>query len=223
MTTSLSLGTIIRYSWLIALLAIIPGVAVYLVTSSMPKEYAAEARLLVGSLTATDLQEQLGYEKLAQVYAALVTTPLVLDPVALALEGDASAAELADRVSATTPVDQSVLIITATGATPAEAGSFASAVAESVVELATPEQPNGLAAAAQPVAPLAQVIQPASADDEPSAPSVLFDTLIATVVGLGLGLLLAMLLATRAESRRREPEPELFPDPRAYPAGPYPR
>jgi capsular polysaccharide biosynthesis protein len=223
LTLSLSLRTLIRYSWMIALFAIIPGAAVYAVTSSMPKEYASDARILVGSLTAADLQEQLGYQQLARMYASLVSTPLVLEPAAVALGSEESAAALSERVEAFAPVDESILVITGTGRTPAAAASLTEAVAASVIEVATPERPTGLAAAAEPVEPLALLIQPAVEVDEPAAPNVLFDTLIATVVGLGLGLLLAMLLAARAEGRRQAPEPEPLTQRQPQPAGPYPR
>src|SRR5262245_739938 len=141
MTLSLSLGTFIRYSWLIALFAILPGIAAFLVTSSLPKEYASRSQILIGSLTATDLQEHLGYQQLARVYASLATTPFVLDPVAEALDTGESAEELAERVTASTVVDENLVIVESTGSTPAAAASLSQAVTDSIVAVATPEQP----------------------------------------------------------------------------------
>jgi capsular polysaccharide biosynthesis protein len=185
-------------------------------------------------LTTTDLQEQLGYQQLARVYASLATTALVLDPVVEALDTDESVEELARRVAASTLVDENLVVIEGTGSTPAAAASLAQAVTDSIVALATPEeavQPAGTAAptgtapagtAAAPVGSLALVIQPAVEDEDPSAPSILFDTLIVAAVGLGLGVIVTMLLTARTQGRREE-EWSTLPDSRAYPTGPYSR
>jgi capsular polysaccharide biosynthesis protein len=212
------LKTTLKYSWPIVIFGAVAGGLAYLVSSQMPKVYESEARVLVGSLTEPDLQQQMGYQQLARTYASLVGTPIVLGDVVAATDVDDEIEEVAKRVSASTAADESIVRIVASAASPGEAQALAAAVAERFVQLGTP---GSLGASAVGAESLARVIQPPVANDVAASPRVTFNAAIAAGVGLALGVLVALLVSMRYDAPRKPVEPA-WPEPLGYPASPGP-
>jgi capsular polysaccharide biosynthesis protein len=178
---------------LIALLALGSAAAAFLVSSSLPREYESESRVLVGSLTESSIEQLQANQQNAATYAELARTPRVLTPVAEQLGLDEDPTALAARIDVRAPVGQAIVRIVAHGPSPLAAQQLADGVAAGIVLLATPEGDT---------TSIASIIQPALLPDGPSSPRLLLNTLVAAFAGLGLGLGLALLFpAGQAEGR----------------------
>jgi capsular polysaccharide biosynthesis protein len=178
---------------LIVLLALGSAAAAFLVSSSLPREYESESRVLVGSLTESSIEQLQANQQNAATYADLARTPRVLLPVADELGLNEDPAAIAARIDVRAPVGQAIVRIVAHGPSPLAAQQLADAVAAGIVLLATPDGET---------ISIASIIQPALLPDGPSSPRVLLNTLIAAIAGLGLGLGLALLFpAGRMEER----------------------
>ena len=180
-----------------AIAAVAAGVVAFLVSQALPKGYDAEARVLVGSLTATSTDELDAYHRLSQTYAELANSSLLLTRVIdrLGLPGDA--ARLASRVDARA-TSQGIVVIAATAATPDEASQIANMIASEVLLLATPTGK---------VTSLAEIIQPATPPDRAASPNVLINTLVAAALGLALGAAAGLALARRQAPMSSATEP----------------
>lgn len=187
------IGIVARWSWLILLLGAITGGVAFVVSQQQPRQYTAEAIVLVGSLTQTDLQQQLAYQQLAQTYATVALTTPVLDRVRSTLDLEDDVDDVRTRLVVSTDPDGALVVTKATAADPAGAASLANAVAAEVVGFAGPVAGTTLRA---------EVIQPAVEPSEPSSPNVLLNTVIAAAIGLVIGLGLAMALTEWRQSRR---------------------
>ena len=179
-----------RWAILIVAASVTAAVAAFLVSASLPKQYTSEARVLVGTLTASTYDQQLAYQQLAQTYAEVATTTPVLSRVSDQL-GLGDPTNLATRLDVRAPLGQSIVRISATGRSGGDAMQLANAVAEQITTLSRP------AAGGSGVA---SVIQPALVPEAPSAPLLLLNTLVAAALGLALGFGLALLLATQVQS-----------------------
>jgi tyrosine-protein kinase len=181
---------------LILLMAVVAGVAAYVVSSLLPKQYTSEARVLVGSLVDSNYDQLLAYGQLAQTYAQLATTTPVLVAVGDELGLDESPEDLAARVDVRTPTGLSIIRIEATAPSAPAAAALANSVATQITVLAkqTPPASGSLATIVQSAEP------PASA----SAPRILLNTIVAVALGLGLGILVALIPSYRRSSAAAE-------------------
>ncbi len=214
MDTSSTLKSILKYSWLIVLFGVVTGGLAYVVSNTLPKEYESESRVLVGSLTEPDLQRILGYKELAQVYASLATSPVVLEGVSATIDSELPLDELAEQVTSLALVDQAIIRIVGTAATAEQAAALANAVADQIVELARPA----------PLGPsLARVIEPAVVPDAPSSPTVIFNAAVAALLGMAIGTFVALLIAARFDARAKQPARPPQEGQMGYPSGPYSR
>lgn len=148
--------------------------------------------------TAGELSQGASYaERQVQSYVQVVETASVLQPVIEELDVDLSVTELADDVSATSPNSTSLIDISASSGTPAEAADLANAVAASlvvVVDELAPKNSNGVGLVS------ASIIDPAAAPTSPSAPKPITNLALATILGMLFGLgqaLLRSVLDTR--------------------------
>lgn len=178
---------LLRWSWLIVLLAATAGGVAFYVSQVLPKQYDSEAKVLVGSLTDANYDQLLAYQQLAQTYAGIATTTPVLTRVIGQL-GLTDATLLASRIDVVAPTGQSFVTIVVTAASPLEASQLANGVANEITALALPavDQPS-----------LATVVQPAIPPDQPSSPRVLLNTAVAAALGFCLGVGIALLLGGR--------------------------
>ena len=168
-----------------AIAAVVAGGVAFVLSQALPKAYDAEARVLVGSLTATSTDELDAYHRLAQTYAELANSSPLLARVIGQLGLSDDPAGLSSRVDARA-TSQGIVVIAATAASPDEATQIANSIAAQVLLLATPSGK---------LTSLAEVIQPATPPDHQSSPNVLINTLVAASLGLALGLAAAWALA----------------------------
>lgn len=190
---------IIRTSWIviIAVTLVALGAAVaYSVVK--PPVYAASAKVFVSvqnNDTVTDLVQGNAFsQSKVKTYAELVTTPAVLAPVIEALGLDASVTNIAERVTATVPLDTTLIQIDATAADPGEAADIANAASQSLAaavdELETPQSDGGVSPVR--ITQVTEALVPESA----VSPNIPLNLALGFLVGLALGLGIAVLRET---------------------------
>jgi non-specific protein-tyrosine kinase len=125
-----------RWVLLIIVGTALAGITAFVVSTSQPKVYEAEATMIVGqSLTAVnpDSNQLLVSQRLSSTYAELALTPPVLDRVIKSLGLTVSAESLAEDVSVEAHRDSTLLSITAAGATAEEAAAIANELAKELI------------------------------------------------------------------------------------------
>lgn len=196
MDATLSSSEIRTKVGLVVLLTLVAAGAAFLVSSMLPKSYTAESKVLVGSLTDSNIDQLMGFGQLAQTYAQLATTTPLLAAVIDDLDLTVTTVELARDLNVRTPVGLSIIQIEASAPTAAGATALADAVAEQITELSRQPAPT--------VGNLATIVQPAQVPASPSSPRILLNTLVAAALGFGLGLLIALIPVYRRSSRTEQ-------------------
>lgn len=196
MNPAISPRAILRWSWLLVLATAVGAASAYGLSALMPEQYEAESVVLVGSLTVTDPDEQFGYRQLADTYAGLVPTPLILDDVIVSLGLDERASDLSKRVTASTPGGRNIIGVRARAASAEDAAGLAQSVATRLVEVSAGTAADGEG--------LAVIIESAEVPPSPSAPSMTLNVMVGAALGLMAGLLMVYL----ALGRRAVPVPD---------------
>ncbi|MBD8079771.1 polysaccharide biosynthesis tyrosine autokinase [Cellulosimicrobium arenosum] len=196
---------IIVKRWPVAVVVALTGVLLAgAVSLAATPTYSARSQVYVsvqGSDSTTDLLQGSNFTvRQVKSYTELVSTPRVLDPVIEELGLADDAASLAERVGAESPLDTSLINVTATDESPRLAADVANAVAGSladvVAELETPA-----AGGDSPVQ--ISTVRTATVPQSPSSPNLRLNLALGLVVGLALGIGLAVLrelLDTRIRS-----------------------
>lgn len=156
-------------------------------------EYSAEAELFVsavGSDSTSDLAQGSNYsQQQARNYSIVATRQIVLDPVITALGLKTTVGELRSRVSASVPLNTSLISIAVTDSSPGRAAATANAVATSLVNTVirlVPKRSDG-------TTPLRlESVQGATTPASPSAPIPSIALALGLLGGLlaGLGYIL---------------------------------
>src|SRR5215208_4960899 len=180
---------ILRRRWLsIVIITLLTLASVSAATLMTPKAYTATTRLLfavAGDSLSSLAQGSSFVEKQMASYAEVATSPRVLDQVVDQLGLDTTAAELADSIEATVPVDTVIIEVAVTDPDPRQAARIANAVGTELAKAAgelTPSREDGSEAVRATTIAVAQV--PTS----PSSPNI--------PRNLGVGLILGLLLGT---------------------------
>lgn len=187
--------TALRHKWkqivVFVLLGVIAGSAYVLVT---PREYSASTELFVGidsSASAADLAQGGTYsQQQARNYANVADTQIVLEPVIDALGLDATVASLGRRVSATVPLNTSLITIEVTDQSPQRAAATANAVTTSLanrVQKLVPANTDGT------VPVKLETVQSATVPSRPSSPNIPVAIVVGALVGLLIGAAFAIL------------------------------
>lgn len=197
--------TILRKRWLsILLITLVATGAAVGVTLTMTPQYQATTQLYVsvqGQASTSDLLQGANYSR-QQVtsYVQFVTSPKVLGPVIDSMGLAERAETLARDVSATSPLNSSLINITVTDPSPALAAAKANAIGQQfrdfVGTLETP--PSGGDSTVK-----VSVVRDAAAPEAPSSPKLKLNVPLGLLVGLALGVGLAVLrevLDTRVRS-----------------------
>ncbi|GAB2504762.1 polysaccharide biosynthesis tyrosine autokinase [Promicromonospora xylanilytica] len=161
-----------------------------------PPTYTATAKVYVslntGESTSDLLQGSTYVKNLIESYAALTDMPVVLDPVADDLGQGATGRELAEAVSADSPLNTSIIEISVVDGAADRAAQIADAVAQqlsdTVVDL-SPATPTG----GQSIA--VTVVSPAEVPQYPSAPRTRLLTAAGGAAGLALSIAIVLLWA----------------------------
>ncbi|QAY74721.1 polysaccharide biosynthesis tyrosine autokinase [Agromyces protaetiae] len=212
---------VLRQNWVLIVLLTLVGVAAASAYSLVqtPK-YSSSAKVFVstsGGASVSELQQGNTFtQQRVKTYADLATTAIVLLPVINSLGLDTTSEELAPHVTATAPLDTSLIEISVTDEDPAQAAKIATAVSESltnVVEsIETTNRPAGDdGAASTPTSPVRlTLVQHAAVPQAPVSPNVPLNIALGALVGLALGVGLAVLRATLDTRIRNERDVELI-------------
>ncbi|GAA3886975.1 polysaccharide biosynthesis tyrosine autokinase [Leifsonia kafniensis] len=181
---------LVRSRWIVivtfALLGVIAASAYVLTTKP---EFTAQTELFVatvGSDNTSELAQGSNYsQQQARNYSVVATRQIVLDPVITALGLDTTSAELSQRVTASVPLNTSLISIAVTDTSPSRAAATANAVATSLVNTVVrlvPKRTDGTS----PVR--LEAIQNATVPSIPSAPNSRIAILLGLLGGLVLGI-----------------------------------
>lgn len=187
-------GQVLRWRLLIALVA--AGAAVGLLVAAVtPAMYTATARSLVATRSTSsvsDLQQGVPFaQQVGRSYAAIATTPSVLDGVIQDLHLATTPDALARRVRAGVAPDSVVLDIAVSDPSPARAARIANAVQGRLGAVA--DSPGSSTTDRSELTS----IEPAVAPRAPSSPSPSVDLLVGALGGAAVALLVALLRAIR--------------------------
>lgn len=180
----------------IAIGVLISAGLVYTVSTTLPRSYVAEARLVVEAglgLAGSGTDDMLAAPLVGQTYAVMATTrPVLLDVIkraGLAYDPVVLQQHIVVAASLNTPI----MTITMTDPDPAVAAAGANAMAEALVEIATDRSVVGA-----PPTQLLKLVEPATPPTDYSAPRPLFNTFLsASAILVALLLLLATVVYLR--------------------------
>lgn len=186
---------VLRQRWLTIGVATLVTVAVAAGwTLLMTPQYTSSTRLFFavqGSESVTDLAQGSTFtEKQMASYAQVARSPLVLDPVAEALDSSGGGQSLSESLQVTVAPDTTILVISATDEDPVFARDLANAVANqlaSTVGELSPERPDGTEAVR------ATMLSEARVADAPSAPNKTRNLALGLLLGVLLGVGIALL------------------------------
>lgn len=197
---------LLRRNWVMIVAATLAGVLGGGAFTILTKPtYTAEAQLFVAIQSSGSLQElQQGNtfsQARVQSYVKTVDSPVVLQPTIDALGLSTTAAELAERVQATTDLNTVLINISVDDTSPVQAAAIAQSVADSLIKAVdTLEKPK--TGGSSPVS--LSVITPAQAPSDPSAPNTKLNLVLGFLVGLTLGAAAALLRTTMDTRIRSE-------------------
>jgi capsular exopolysaccharide synthesis family protein len=206
---------VLRKGWLLILVFVIVGVGLAAAYSlAKTPTYTANSQVFVSTQTggnANDLVQGQDYsQQRITSYAGLVTTPAVLQPVIVGLHLDKTPQQLAKQVSASAPLNTTLLQITAKSADPKQAADIANATAES---LTTVVQSLETTDADNHVSPVKlSRVQDAVVPLAPSSPNVRLNIALGLLVGLAIGIGVAVLRQTLDTRIRSEHDVEAITD-----------
>ncbi len=209
---------ILQKSWVLIVMLTLVGVAAAATFSLMqtPK-FSSSAKVFVstsGSTTANELQQGNNFtQQRVKTYADLATTPIVLLPVIAKLELDRTSEQLGAEVTATAPLDTTLIDITVVDADPALAAEIATGVSESLTEVVQSietTQATDESAASSPVR--LTLVQHAAVPQRPVSPNVPLNVALGALVGLALGVGISVLRETLDTRIRNERDVEAVTD-----------
>lgn len=125
---------------LLVVSVLLAAIAAFVVSSLQPKSYEAKATLIVGqalSAVSTDYNQLLVSQRLSKTYASIATKRPILDNVIEQLSLNVTAEELAQRVQADVPLDNTLFTISARDGDPVGASAIANALAEQLIAMSS--------------------------------------------------------------------------------------
>ena len=205
---------VLRKNWLVIVLATILGLgaaAGYSFTRT--PMYEASSTVFVSTQAGGTVQELQQGSSFTQsrmtTYANLVTTPVVMNPVIAELGLDASAALLAQAVTATNATNTQLITITVSDADPVRAADIANALGASLTETVERlETPTG-----SPTSPVRlSRVRDALPPHVPASPNIPLNLALGGLVGLALGVGAAVLRSVLDTRIRTPRDVELVTD-----------
>lgn len=190
---------VLRKGWIWILVLVLIGVGAAAAYSLLKSPtYTAESKVFVstqsGGSTSDLLQGNTYTQDRVTSYANLVGTPAVLLPVIAGLHLDVSASDLAKQISASSPLNTTLLQIDANAGTGKEAADLANATAQSLTNVVKQLETTDADGGVSPVQ-LSRV-QDATVPLAPSSPKVPLNLALGFLVGLALGVAVAVLRET---------------------------
>lgn len=190
--------------WRPAAALIIAGIGLSaLISLVVPPTYEASTQLYVrtaGSGSISDLNQGGAFaQNIVSTYATVATTQAVLGPVKERLRLPVSIESLTTQITASAPLDQTLINISVRDSSPGQAARIANAVASSLQTWVTKTEDSGDAAAA---AVSVSITQPASVPIKAAAPSLRTNMLIGGLIGL-IAAVGAIVFLERVDTRVR--------------------
>jgi capsular exopolysaccharide synthesis family protein len=199
---------VLRKQWILIVALTLVGVIVAAAYSLLATpQYEASAKVFVSTQASdnvADLVQGNSFtQQRVQTYADLVNTPVVLAPVAAKLGLRMTPEQLSTRVSASSPVNTTIIDITAISTKATESAWIANQTAASLSKtVQSLETPNGKGS----VSPVKLTrVQIANVPDSPSSPRLWFNVLLGAIIGLVVGGGIALMretLDTRVRNER---------------------
>ncbi|MCI4658232.1 polysaccharide biosynthesis tyrosine autokinase [Cryobacterium zhongshanensis] len=206
---------VLRKSWVLIVLLLLVGLAaaaMYSLTTT--PQYSASSKVFVSTQGGGTSQElaQGNTFTVARVktYADLVATPIVLLPVIGSLGLNMTSVDLAKQVTASAPLDTSIIEIIVLDTDPVRAADIANAASQSLTAVVQSIETPDAANAVSPVK-LTRA-QEATVPDKPVSPNVLLNIALGGLIGLALGIGLAVLRETMETRIRNERDVEQVTD-----------
>ncbi len=187
---------ILRKSWVLIVVLTLASVAAAAAFSLLQQpSYSATSKVFVStqsSGTTSELAQGNNFSvQRVKTYVDLMATPLVLSPVIDSLGLETTVDRLVLKISASAPLDTSIIAITALDADPERAAAIANAASKSLTAVVGDIETPGGADAVSPVK--LTLAQEAVAPTLPDSPNVPLNLALGALVGLALGLGAAVL------------------------------
>ena len=206
---------ILRKSWvLIVMLTLVGTGSAAAFSLFQTPTFSASSKVFVSTQsggTTTELAQGNTFTvQRVKTYSDLVNTPIVLLPVIATLELGVTSDDVSQQITASAPLDTSIIEITVTDTDPVRAADIANAASASltnvVQDIETPE-------AADAISPVKLTrAQEASVPSAPVSPNVPLNIALGLLVGLALGVGLAVLRETLDTRIRTERDVETVTD-----------
>ena len=185
---------LLRRRWQSILVVALSTLAITALVTFVPTpQYTATTQLFFGvpgGESVNDLAQGSTFtEKQMSSYARVATSPLVLAPVTKQLGLTATSAELAQRVSATAPIDTVILEIAVTDPDPDQAARIANAVGKQLSAVVGDLVPQREGVQSVRATIFAEALPPSV----PSTPRVALNLAVGSALALALGIGLAVL------------------------------
>lgn len=190
---------ILRKSWALILGLIVLGAGIS-ATYSFLKEptYGATAKVFVSTQSAGtvgDLAQGNSFSvQRVKTYSDLVVTPAVLTPVIEQLNLDTTSDELVPLITASAPLDTSIIDISVENTDPALAADLANATASSLAKAVEKLETSANSNSSSPVK--LTPVQMAEVPSSPVSPNIPLNIALGVLIGLALGVGLAVLRQT---------------------------
>jgi capsular exopolysaccharide synthesis family protein len=206
---------ILRKSWVLIVLLALVGVGASAGYSLLQTPtYSATSKVFVStqnSGTTSELAQGNSFTVArVKTYADLALTPIVLLPVIGSLDLNTTSNDLAAKLTASAPLDTSIIDITVIDTDPVRAAETASAVSASLTEVVASIEGTDATDTVSPVK--LTLIQEATVPSTPVSPNVPLNIALGALVGLALGLGLAVLRETLEVRIRNEHDVEQITD-----------
>jgi capsular exopolysaccharide synthesis family protein len=190
---------ILRKGWiLIVTLSLIGAAAAAGYSALQSPVYSSTSKVFVSTQTAGTTAELVQGSSFTvqrvKTYSDLVLTPIVLQPVTQELGIDLSEAALARSISASAPLDTSIIEITVTNVDAALASDIANSTASSLAKVVESIEVSGAADAVSPVK--LTLVQRAIISEKPVSPNVPLNIILGFLIGLAMGIGVAVLRDT---------------------------
>lgn len=180
----------LRRNWVALIVLTMVGVlGGALATTLTAPVYQAQSDVFLATSSGDSFNEQSQgqavVESRIRSYAAITSSPLVLDPVIDSLDLDITADELASRVTASVQLDTVLLTITATDASAEGAAELTNAVVASLADVLA-DIGDGSDDPGRPSVSLVTTRE-ATAPTGPARPRILFNLALGGLIGLAVG------------------------------------
>lgn len=190
---------ILRKSWGLIVALVLLGAGIAATYSYLQKPtYQATAKVFVSTQSSGTIGELAQGNSFSvqrvKTYSDLVVTPAVLKPVIEELNLDITSEELAPEITASAPLDTSIIDISVENTDPALAADLANSTAANLAQAVEKLELSNAADASSPVklTPVQMAVVPTT----PVSPKIPLNIALGTLLGLALGVGIAVLRHT---------------------------